>query len=78
MGSGTQPINADDLAGGRPLPYSGVVVFEPGITNVQIEVPIRGDGLIEANEFVTVVLDAAIRAQLGLWPAPGHGHHRQR
>ena len=64
MGSGTQPIGADDLPGGRTLPYSGVAVFEPGITNVQIEVPIRGDGLIEANEFVTVVLDAAPGAQL--------------
>lgn len=61
-GSGANPANALDFAGGQ-LP-SGVAVFAPGQATVSLIVNVVGDGMDEADEAFSVTLSSPTGASL--------------
>lgn len=61
-GSGATPANAADFALSQ-WP-TGTAVFSSGIDVVTIQVPVIGDGILEADEDFRVVLSAPVGAQI--------------
>ncbi|QOV22627.1 beta strand repeat-containing protein, partial [Anabaenopsis elenkinii] len=68
-GTGENPANADDFAGG--VFPSGTVTFAPGQTSQVITVNVQGDTVVEPNETFRVTLSEATNATITTATATG-------
>lgn len=56
-GSGANPASATDFTGDA-FP-SGTIQFDPGVTTITIDIPVKGDATVESNEGFTLTISNA-------------------